>query len=194
VTINKSLLVLDLDETLVRAVETPLDRLADFRVSHFHVYLRPHAKLFIETCFSNFEVAVWSSASEPYVAQVVKEIFPNPEELIFVWGSSKVTHQRSLPYHYEKFGGDLDEFHNQKRLAKLKQFGWPLERILIVDDSPEKSAQNYGNVIHPKPFLGEEDDTELAYLASYLELLSSKENVRSIEKRTWKNKVGPKNW
>jgi hypothetical protein len=37
----RQLLVLDLDETLIFATETPLNRSADFLIDRFHVYKRP---------------------------------------------------------------------------------------------------------------------------------------------------------
>ena len=41
-----------------------------------------------------------------------------------------------------------------KPLKKVKRMGWRLERMLIVDDTPEKCLRNYGNAIHPLPFEG----------------------------------------
>ncbi len=83
----------------------------------------------------------------------------------------------------------IGDFHTQKRLKKLKRFGWSLDQILIIDDSPEKSAQNYGNVIHPKPYFGEVEDGELPKLAAYLEMLSTRRDFRRIEKRRWHEHV-----
>lgn len=194
-TSDKNLLILDLDETLIRAVTKKLDRPHDFCVERYFIYKRPFLSEFIETCLTHFRVGVWSSASDQYVESVVSLIFPDPDKLLFVWAASKITYQRTLPHHYEKFGREISELHNQKRLKKVsKAFDWSLDRILIVDDSPEKSAQNYGNVIHPKPYLGDADDRELPHLAGYLENLSVWRDLRSIEKRNWREKVEPKQW
>jgi RNA polymerase II subunit A small phosphatase-like protein len=188
---QRNLLVLDVDETLIHGCETPLNREADFRVQQFHIYLRPHLTEFLNSCSKWYELGVWSSASDGYVDQIVNEIFPNPDALKFVWGASKTTTKRTFPEDYERFGTSLGEYHNQKRLQKLKRFGWPLERILIVDDSPEKSATNYGNAIYPAPFFGQEDDIELTYLASYLETLRNCGNYRKVEKRHWRQTTEP---
>jgi len=46
----RTLLILDLDETLIYATETALDRPADFSVYGYHVYRRPHLDAFLATC------------------------------------------------------------------------------------------------------------------------------------------------
>jgi len=56
--VSRKLLILDLDETLIHARETALDREADFRVAHYHVFRRPHLDAFQEQCFRWFDVAV----------------------------------------------------------------------------------------------------------------------------------------
>jgi RNA polymerase II subunit A small phosphatase-like protein len=58
--------------------------------------------------------------------------------------------------------------------------------VLIVDDTPEKCVRNYGNAIHPRPFEGAEDDDELDRLARYLVLLKDEPDMRTIEKRRWR--------
>lgn len=186
---TKNLLILDLDETLIHARKEPLEYKADFRLNEFHVYRRPYLEAFLSACSKWYDLAVWSSASDGYVEEIVKAIFKAPDKLMFVWGASKTTTKRTLPGDYDKYGGGLGDYHTQKRLQKLRRFGCPLERILIVDDSPEKSAQNYGNVVYIKPFEGQLDDSELPYLATYLETLKDCRNVRAIEKRNWRSSV-----
>ena len=61
--------------------------------------------------------------------------------------------------------------------------------MLIIDDSPEKTKENYGNAIYPREFNGEQDDNELAQLWKYLMLIKDEPNIRKIEKRGWHNKV-----
>ncbi|MEP6018828.1 MAG: HAD family hydrolase [Paracoccaceae bacterium] len=191
---KRNLLVLDVDETLIYGTQRPLDRDADFRVQEFFIYRRPNLSRFLEACSEWYELGVWSSASDEYVELIVDNIFPKPELLHFVWGASRATVKRTLPEDYERFGTDLGEYHYQKRLDKLKRFGWPLDKILIVDDSPEKCATNFGNAIYPARFEGEDSDDELSYLASYLHELKSCENYRTIEKRRWRSSVTPMVW
>lgn len=186
---TRLLLILDLDETLIYASETPLERPADFCVYGYHVYRRPWLAEFLEECFEDFEVAVWSSASDLYVQAVVERIFPDHSKLRFVWGRSRATLRRST--------GDIDGYmldpwdhqHYLKPLVKVKKRGWPLERMLIVDDTPAKCIRNYGNAIYAREWNGDLADEELRLLSRYLKEIKAVPNVRTIEKRKWREKV-----
>lgn len=76
-----------------------------------------------------------------------------------------------------------------KPLKKVKRMGWRLERMLIVDDTPEKCARNYGDAVHPLPFGGDKSDAELLLLADYLATLKDEPNMRRIEKRRWRHQM-----
>jgi len=183
---RKNLLVLDLDETLIHGTEKPLDRDADFRIRQFHIYKRPKLAEFLQACSHWYELAVWSSGSDLYVRRIVDEIFQNPENLVFVWGESRTKTRKSSPEDYEQFGWEIGEYHYQKPLKRLECFGWPLENTLIIDDSREKCASNYGNAIYPDPYEGSLDDNELDHLARYLHSIRDIQNYRTIEKRNWR--------
>ncbi|MFC4256320.1 phosphoprotein phosphatase [Altererythrobacter xixiisoli] len=183
---DRTLLILDLDETLIHACEQPLDRTADFEIYGYHVYRRPGLDEFLSHVLTHFDVAVWSSASDLYVQAVVDRIFPDPARLQFVWGRSRATLRRA----YTDSGGYMidawDHMHYLKPLRKVRRIGWSLQRMLIVDDTPAKCARNYGNAIYPRPFEGDPADQELALLASYLTTLKDTADVRKIEKRNWR--------
>lgn len=170
------LIVLDLDETLIHASVTNLSYPAHFELGPYQVYKRPFLQDFLLEIGAHFEVAVWSSAHELYVAKVVEEIFPAEMDLAFVWAGSKCTVRRDFA---------TDEYVSVKKLKKLKQLGYPLEQIIMVDDSPEKMQDNYGNGVVVRPFYGDPKDTELPRLSKYLLALKAAENVRKIEKRNW---------
>ena len=178
--LEKLLLVLDLDETLIHATESTLDRTPDFEYADYSVYLRPNLDWFLTTVSSYFRLAVWSSADDQYVENIVEKIKPAGVELEFVWGKSRCTTRRNL---------ELDKYIHEKRLKKVKKMGFEIEKILIVDDSPEKTKDNYGNAIYIAAFKGDVNDTELKFLAEYLESIKDTKNVRRIEKRGWKNKI-----
>lgn len=184
---DKLLVILDLDETLIHATDTPYDDQWHFEVFGYKVYRRPHLTEFIDGLRDRFHVAVWSSASDDYVDKVVAEIFPSGYPLEFVWGRSRCTHKPD----YEKAEqmGFFDPSHYDyiKKLEKVfEKFPFRKERVVIVDDTPRKAMYNFGNAICPCEFTGGADDDELKHLLEYLCRLEHVENVRSVEKRNWK--------
>lgn len=185
------MLILDLDETLMHAREQALEEKEAFKVFHFYVYLRPFLKEFLEEIKEDFLVAVWSSASDDYVEAMVAQLFPKDYPLEFVWGRKRCTY-RSKRFS-EHFGRYLEDYETPyfylKSLDKVKRRGYQLERILIVDDSPEKTQNNYGNAIHPSEFTGNTADDELLYLLKYLKSLKDIVNVRRLEKRGWRSLI-----
>jgi RNA polymerase II subunit A small phosphatase-like protein len=191
---HKTLLILDLDETLMHGREEPLEQEETFKIFHFYIYLRPFLKIFLEEIKNDFLIAVWSSGSDDYVEAVVEHLFPKDYPLEFVWGRKRCT-CRSKRFS-ENFGRYLDDYETPyfylKSLEKVKRKGYKLERILIVDDSPEKTQNNYGNAIYPNEFIGSPEDDELLYLLKYLKNLKDKTNVRGIEKRGWRSFVEAK--
>lgn len=185
---EKPLLILDLDETLIHATAEEIDSDFDFQVFQYFVYKRPGLSEFLTSCALHFKLAVWSSASDDYVQQIVRRIFPAAISPEFVWGRSRCTRFR-LPEVDEQGLLSLDyasrhEF--AKRLKEVSRRGFNLKRTLIVDDTPEKVSQHYGNAIYIRPFTGSKDDTELGRLAGYLLKLKDAENFRTIEKRSWR--------
>ena len=177
---DRKLLVLDLDETLVFSSETPLDRPVDFIAWTYHVYKRPFVDEFLLQVREWFQLAVWTSSSPDYAHAIVNFLFPRPEELAFVWASDRCTFT---------FDPDSLEYHSTKRLVKLKRKGYRLENVIVVDDSPEKHRSAYGNLVQVLPYTGTTSDDELQKLTLYLPQLRSIPNIRSVEKRWWRNKI-----
>lgn len=173
----RPLLVLDLDETLIFSTEEPLARPPDHRVGPFHVYIRPHLHRFLTEIAEDYELAVWSAATEDYVQAVVRAVTPTDVELAFVWSRSRCT-QRFDPEEYEPYF--------VKDLKKVRRKGYSLERALIVEDTPRKVERHYGNAVYVTSWEGDEDDDLLLDLLDYLRSIHSEANFRSIEKRGWR--------
>ena len=102
--------------------------------------------------------------------------------LRFVWARQRCTRR----YHPE-----LQEHYYAKNLSKLRRHGHALERVLMLDDTPEKVAQHYGNHIRIPPFTGDPADRQLPALLPFLDALRTAENVRRIEKRYWQQHRPP---
>ena len=171
------LLILDLDNTLIYTCEKPLSRSADFVFGEYHIYMRPGLEAFLEACRRQFRVAVWTSATSSYAGCVISHLFPPGYDLEFVW-----TRGRCTP----RYNAETRELEYLKDLKKVRRSGYRLERVLIVDDSPNVLQRSYGNLVSVKPFTGSVDDAELATLLPYLDKLSQFENVRAAEKRNWR--------
>ena len=178
--LHKILLTLDLDETLIYSSESKLYYPEDFIVGEYFVYKRPGLEKFLDFVSGHFDVAIWTSSTEDYAQDIVKNIVPENYSLHFIYGRTKCT----LKYLFDYY-----EYVYLKNLSKLKRLNYSLERILIVDDSPEKIRMNYGNHIGVVPFTGSKADNELFLLIKYLDKIKSISNVRKIEKRGWRSEI-----
>lgn len=178
---TRKLLILDLDETLIFATETPLKRDADFRVGHYHVYRRPFLSDFLTESMERFTVAVWTSSSPDYAAAVVATIFPDPTRLAFAWAADRCS---------TRYCPEDGSYYTRKPLIKVcRRLGYARERIIVVDDTPRKWEQSYGNLVSVLPFEGDPSDAELPQLSAYLNHLRNISNVRTIEKRRWRSEA-----
>ena len=184
------LVILDIDETLLYATKEPLDIDHNFKISDYFVYMRPHFDEFIKFVDQNFQFAIWSSASDSYVKEITEKLTLT-DKAAFSWARSKATLKK--PSTFDKDGNlnvdSIDHHFFIKRLKKVKkQLGFEMEKILIIDDTPHKSKENYGNAIYVKEFKGDQKDCELLGLIEYLSTLKTAKNVREIEKRNWREK------
>lgn len=158
---ERLLVILDLDETLVHVTEHPLALRPDFTVRGFAGYRRPHLDAFLAELRGRYDLAIWTTADQEYAHAVVAEIMPWRAELAFLWCR-----------------------HATKKVSEVvdRDPG----RVVFVDDSPEKHLKNYDNLIHIQPFLGDPSDEELPAVARYIHSLEDAANVRAIEKRNWR--------
>lgn len=174
------LIILDLDEALIHATETRLKQKEDFKIFDYFVYKRPHLEFFLQELSKHFKIGIWSSGSDDYVEEIVNKITPKNIHFEIIWGRSRCSIKRNF---------ETQDYCYEKRLDKLKRKGFKLEKILLIDDSPEKAKKNYGNAVYIKEFTGSKTDNELPKLLKYLISLRDVGNVRTLEKRGWKNKV-----
>lgn len=154
---------------------------ADFQFDKYFVHKRPHLDRFLVDISKYFAIGIWSSADDMYVTEIVKKIKPVNVEFEIIWGRSRCSLKRDYTF---------DNYYFEKRLDKLKKKGFRLEQIIIVDDTPEKSRNNYGNAIYINEFSGDKTDEELKHLHAYLLTLKNVDNVRAIEKRGWRTNKG----
>ena len=180
---QRKLLVLDLDETLLYATEQRLSIAEEFKTGAYYVYLRPHLRPFLEFCVNRFDVGVWTSSSADYAQAVVMVLFGSLGHLKFVWSRTRCTLRYDPETHRQYWVKDL---------RKIRRIGYPLERVIVIDDTAKKHERNYGNLVRVSAFEGQPDDNELLHLVRYLDALADVDNVRLVEKRGWRHRrTGP---
>lgn len=160
----RRLVIFDIDETLVHATMNKLPVEHDFVVGRYFIHERPHLRRLLEFASARFDLAVWSSSSTEYVAAVVERLFSQSHQLKFVWSVDRCT-QRTDP----KTNGYV----YIKDLRKIQGQGYALDRVTIVDDSPEKIQRQPRNHLLVKPYLGEPEDNELLKVEAQLAALDS---------------------
>jgi TFIIF-interacting CTD phosphatase-like protein len=182
-----ALLILDVDETLVRATdptaaEPPPPRV-DFHVGPFPVMKRPHVDEFLRWCFASrlFRTAVWSAGSADYVQGVLHNLLLAHESPAFVFTAGRCTRRWLSP----DLSDDDERFVQLKDLKKVRARGYSLDRVLALDDTPRAYQRSYGNLVRIRPFHGDAADAELLRVRPFLEQWFQAPSVRRIDKRGW---------
>lgn len=180
---SDKLLILDLDETLISAVELVDGKLPpgrdreDLRLEGHSLIMRPGLARFMDFAFSTFGgVAFWTVATADYAADIVSTIVGDRTP-VFVRSRLDCT---------RRYDRDMQEFYFIKDLGKLAK-RHDLNGVIMVDDTPRALMRNFGNLVRVKKYAGEEIDDELALLETYLAWLVEQPNVRSVEKRGWRD-------
>ena len=147
------LLILDVNGILIhREYQKNLDLAPPkgaYREGNFFVWLRPGLKDFLDYCFTNFEVAVWSSAAKHNLDPLVKEVFGKYyTRLVFVADQdycqkvppAKANSRTTTNYKSPKplFLKNLDKVWAFSRLKNR----YNATNTLIIDDSDEKMVNN----------------------------------------------------
>ncbi|MCP4574131.1 MAG: HAD family hydrolase [bacterium] len=176
---DRPLLILDLDETLIHATERPLAAVRPtFRAVLFLIHLRPHAREFLTAAARDWDLAIWTSASADYAEIVRGNLFVDVE-VEFVWSRGRCTRVFDQERQREVWIKDL---------RKVKKCGRDLARVLVIDDKPGGLARSYGNLVRVQPWRGEPGDIELAALERHLESLVDEPDLRTVEKRGWRSR------
>jgi carboxy-terminal domain RNA polymerase II polypeptide A small phosphatase len=182
--VKQLLVVLDLDETLIHASTSIAKEIADFQSGPYGCLIRPYALDLIDALLDTFAVAVWTSAGELHAHAVCDALFHSREDLSFLWSASRCTDHRDF---------ENDRVVSLKNLNKLRRYGYQLDRVVAIDDSPEKYMRNYGNLIRVEPWFGEPGDIHLRDVAQYVSWLATHDDVRRVDKRGWSRQTSWRN-
>lgn len=174
------LLVLDLDETLLHSTTEATTRFTFSDGAH-HTLLRPHLATFLEQLDPWWHFSVFTAAGSIYAQSVINGIrrhaFPRLE-LLFVFDRTRCTPRRNP---------STGETTWLKDLKKVKRRGFPLERVLALDDTPEAFARHRGNHLHAPRWTGDPNDTFLLDVIPQLRSLAVEPNIRTALKQKRKD-------
>jgi TFIIF-interacting CTD phosphatase-like protein len=166
---KKQLLVLDLDETLVRTTDTPIfGRQPDLIWGNLYIYKRPFLTYFLIDASRLYDIAIWSAGMEEYVLTIVEHFIPKNIKLQFIYTKQ----------HCENVNG----IYVGKPLTKLLHLDY--ENILILDDNGHLTCENDKKCIIPNKYHGDSYDYELLDVATYLSFIHDK-NID--HHANWKN-------
>lgn len=181
------LLIFDLDETLVHATKTKLERDPELRVGDFYIYKRPNLDDFIQACSAAFKIAIWSAAEDEYVRTIVKEVIPANVKLEFVWTRNNCSVKIVKKPLLDELGyaGSFKEHQWIKPVRRIKQKGIGIKTMLIIDDSPYKVTESKENALIIKSYEGDSNDDELNKLLDFLSSLNGTKDLRKIDKKEW---------
>lgn len=179
---DESILVLDLDNTLIAAVNEAYvrdcrDYPKDFMTldGDYFVSKRPHLDKFMDYVFANWNVAFWTAATEPYAKEILTK--------------SGIDYNK---FKFMKFKDDctkgLDENYTSVLIKDLNKIvDYDLSRIILVDDKKSSAQNTPDNLIEVYPYISfaQQKDDYLLKLIDYLEEIKNAPDFRSIDKSNW---------
>lgn len=170
-------LVLDLDETLVHSTLEPCDD-ADFTFTVFfhmkeytvYVKQRPYLHTFLEKVSEMFEVVIFTASQSLYAKPLLDILDPDGRFI-----SRRVYRESCL-------------FSDGNYTKDLTILGVDLEKVAIIDNSPQVFRLQVNNGIPIKSWFDDPLDSALMSLLPFLETLADADDVRPIIAKRYGNK------
>lgn len=178
-----TLLILDLDDTLIHGERTPTGAPVLLTIPGMpfpYLYARPHCQAFLQAAAEQYTLGVWTAAVGMYAQAVVTALFSDPAVLHCIYDRTRCT--------VRPVDGSSPMI--IKPLTKIT--GFPLAHMLILDDTPATYQQNYGNALPIPPWHGDSTDDALVRLLPFLAYLATVPDVRVVEKRDWWQNTTPR--
>ncbi|MED6180129.1 hypothetical protein PIB30_007286 [Stylosanthes scabra] len=187
--LKKKLVVLDLNGVLADLVDPPPnDEIADAIVAgRIAIFKRPFYAEFLNFCFDNFEVGIWSAGKDNEVEAIVDYLLgENKNKLLFLWSytdCTKASFNTPCKKKSSKFK-DLRKIWDKQDPNLNFQKGYFNEtNTLLIDDSPHKALLNPPHTSifpHSFHFLNKSDNSlgGGGDLTKYLNELANVENIQ----------------
>ena len=175
-----NVLILDLDETLIYSTYCKLPNSTNNEyiiIDGVYIYKRPYLDEFLDNLSKLYRIGIWTASPKAYALPIINQLIKIPLELIFTGEKcTRIDH----PVLDAGFTSQRLCF---KRIKKIKKkMKVKIENILIVDNTQNTFAKNYGNGILIPDFLGHTSDTALIYLEKFLIKISTCQNILKISK------------
>ncbi|KAF3324059.1 FCP1 homology domain-containing protein [Carex littledalei] len=186
---KKKLIVLDINGLLADInSDYSCTEYADFKISGKLVFKRPFCADFLNFCFANFEIGVWSSRTKYNVEKAVQYLMGDlRNKLLFCWDQSNCT---ATNFNTIDNSRKPLVFKELRKLWEKEEPDLPWEKgrftprnTLLVDDSPYKALCNPPfTAIFPPPYsFKHKEDNSLGIggdLRVYLEKMATAEHVQ----------------
>lgn len=177
---NNDLLILDLDNTLIAAVNKAyikgIDYNSDFMVMDdtYHVNMRPHLHEFMKYVFENWRVAIWTVASIEYTKEILSKSNIDIDKFEFIKVREDCT--KSLDIDFTPIW--------IKDITKLEE---DLSRVILVDDKKSSLKNSPSNLIEMPAYISENQrlDDNLLKLIKFLSEIKNTPDYRSVNKNNW---------
>jgi len=173
---RRPLLVLDLDETLIKSFSDPLEHPFDFFVCDMYVYKRPFLEYFLKTVSIKYDIAIWSAGGSEYVKQVVEHIIPKNVYVQFVYSKNQCE--------YSLINETLQLI---KPLSKIYKYNY--DNMIIIDDNGDLTRENHQHCIIPEKYNGTQYDCELINILYYLDYILAYPDFKVMPHREWRQIV-----
>jgi len=173
-TVSNKIIMLDLDETLVRAEPYVFGKAYNDIISvkvgedqhqSFGVFVRPFTQEFLEVISRNHRLVVYTASVQEYAEKIVQVIDPKRQYFDEILSRQHCTFINGMFV---------------KNLNIATQYGVQLENVTIVDNYVHSYALHLDQGIPIKPFYGSKDDKELLDLANMLHLTDDYPNLQEF--------------
>jgi CTD small phosphatase-like protein 2 len=171
-TSHKKLVIFDLDETLVHCTEYGASADATIEIKlpvggtvKASLHIRPYAAEVLAVASRYFEVAVFTASHKCYADEVLNCIDP---------AGTLIQHRM----YRDQCVSTAGLFVKDLRILP----NWSLADIVLVDNAGYSFANQIDNAIPITSFIDDKSDIELMKLAEYLPLLSTSDDVRTLNR------------